>query len=484
MKRRSSVEKMAEKKFFLTTPIFYPNANLHLGHAYTTTLSDILVRYHRLQKEKVYFLTGSDENTQKIVIAAKEAGQNTKEFLDTRVEGFKKLFLGLNISYDQFIRTSDEKIHWPGAQKLWLKLAEAGDLYKKEYEGLYCVGHEAFLTEKELVDGKCPDHGATPELLKEENYFFRLSKYTSEIKKRIESGELRVIPEIRKNEIMSLLEEGLQDVSFSRPKKAMSVGIPVPGDDSHVMYVWCDALTNYITALGYGRDEKLFTEFWPADVHVMGKDILRFHAAIWPAMLLSAGLPLPKTLLVHGFITSGGKKMSKTLGNVIDPQELLAEYGADAVRYYLARHVSPFEDGDITKEGFKAIYNGDLANGLGNLASRIMKLAQTHLPEPVKVEFVPYPKEFTGALEKFEINRATDYVWARIGALDRKIAETEPFKLVKTDAEKGRALIASLVRELAAIDLLLEPILPTTSKKIIEAIVGNYKPENLFPRKE
>ncbi len=475
---------MAQKKFYLTTPIFYPNAKLHLGHAYTTTLSDILVRYHRLQKENVYFLTGSDENAQTVLAAAKKSGQDTKKFIDDAVESFKQLFSDLNISYDQFIRTSDQIVHWPGAGKLWQKLAAAGDIYKKEYEGLYCIGHEAFLTEKELVDGKCPDHGTVPERLKEENYFFRLSKYTEEIKKRILLGELRVVPQSRKNEILSLLEEGLQDVSFSRPKKAAGVGVPVPGDESQMMYVWCDALTNYITALGYGRDEKLFTEFWPADVHVIGKDILRFHAAIWPGMLLSAGLPLPKTLLVHGFITSGGKKMSKTVGNVIDPQELLTEYGTDALRYYLARHVSPFEDGDITREGFKEIYNGDLANGLGNLASRIMQLAQTHLPEPVKVEFVPYPKEFAEAFERFEINRAADYVWSRIGVLDRKITETEPFKLIKTDPEKGRALIADLVRELAAIDLLLEPFIPATSKKIIDSIMTNKKPENLFPRKE
>ena len=258
----------------------------------------------------------------------------------------------------------------------------------------------------------------------------------------------------------------------------------MPGDDSHVMYVWCDALANYITALGYGRDEKLYKEFWPADVHVIGKDILRFHAAIWPGMLLSAGLPLPKALLVHGFITSGGKKMSKTLGNVIDPEALLQENGTDQVRYSLARHITPFEDGDITREHFKEAYNANLANGLGNLVARVMQLAQTHLPEPVKVEFVPYPKEFTIMLDTFEINRAADYVWSRIGALDERITKEEPFKLIKTDAEKGRALITDLVRELAAIDLMLEPLLPQTSKKIINAIVVNKKPDNLFSRKE
>lgn len=475
---------MAGKKFYLTTPIFYPNAKLHLGHAYTTTISDILARYHRLIGEKTYFLTGSDENAQTVFAAAKKSGQDTKNFIDTAVASFKELFSALNISYDQFIRTSDEKIHWPGAQMLWQKLAASGDIYKKEYEGLYCVGHEAFLTEKELVGGKCPDHGTAPERLKEENYFFRLSKYTAEIQRKILSDELRVIPQSRKNEILSLLESGLEDISFSRPKKGIGVGIPVPGDPLQVMYVWCDALTNYITALGYGRDEKLYKEFWPADVQVIGKDILRFHAAIWPGMLLSAGLPLPKTLLVHGFITSGGKKMSKTLGNVIDPGELLKNYGTDAVRYYLARHITPFEDGDITREHFKEAYNANLANGLGNLVARVMQLAQMHLSEPVKVEFVPYPKEFKDAMEKFEINRVADYVWSRIGALDERIAKEEPFKLIKTDPEKGRALIVELVKELAAIDLLLEPFLPTTSKKIIEAIMQNKKPENLFLRKE
>jgi methionyl-tRNA synthetase len=474
---------MADKKFYITTPIFYPNAKLHLGHAYVTTLSDIIARYHRLIGDKTYFLTGSDENAQTVVRGAEKAGQEIHEFTDSLVEEFKKLFKQLDISYDQFIRTSDEQVHWPGAIALWNKLQETGDIYKKEYEGLYCIGHEAFMTEKDLVDGKCPDHGTVPERLKEENYFFKLSKYTDTVKQKIESGELEILPQTRKNEILSLLNEGLQDISFSRPKAKVPVGIPVPGDNSQVMYVWCDALTNYITALGYGRDDALYKEFWPG-VHVIGKDILRFHAAIWPAMLLSAGEPLPKKILVHAMILSGGRKMSKTLGNVIDPQELLAEYGTEAVRYYLARHISPFEDGDITKESFKDAYNADLANGLGNLASRIMQLAQTHLGEPVKVEWQPFPQEFTESMDRFEINKAAEYVWNRIQALDQKITETAPFKVVKEDAERGKAIITELVKELAAIDLMLEPIIPEISKKIIEAIMANKKPENLFPRKD
>ncbi|MDP4020714.1 MAG: methionine--tRNA ligase [Candidatus Adlerbacteria bacterium] len=477
---------MAEK-FYLTTPIFYPNAKLHMGHAYTTTLSDIIVRYQRLQGKETYFLTGSDENTQKMVDAARAAGKEPLEFLDDIVAKFKELFGELGISYDQFIRTTDSKVHWPGAQALWQRLVDAGDIYKKEYEGLYCVGHEAFITEKDLVDGKCPDHGTTPEFIKEENYFFKLSRYSDAIKQKIESDELRIVPKSRKHEILAFIERGLEDVSFSRPRKAdwpKELGVPVPGDDSQIMYVWCDALANYITALGFGRDDALYKKFWPADVHVIGKDILRFHGAIWPAMLLSAKLPLPKTLLVHGFLTSGGKKMSKSLGNVIDPQELLKEYGVDAMRYYLARHISPFEDGDITHEHFKEVYNADLANGLGNVASRILTLAQTRLDAPVTLEDPVYPKEFTDTLDAYEINRAAEYVWGRIQVLDKKITETEPFKLVKTDLEAGKRLIAELVRELAAIDLLLEPIIPTTSKKIIEAIIANKKPETLFPRKD
>ncbi len=474
---------MTNKKFYITTPIFYPNAKLHLGHAYVTTLCDVLARYHRLIGDKTYFLTGSDENAQTVVQGAKKAGEEIQPFRDRMIVGFLDLFSNLDISYDQFIRTSDETVHWSGATALWKRMVESEDIYKKEYEGLYCIGHEAFITEKDLVDGKCPDHGTVPEQTKEENYFFKLSRYTTIIKHKIISGELQIFPDTRRNEILSLLEQGLQDVSFSRPVAKVPVGIPVPGDEGQVMYVWCDALSNYITALGYGRDDALYKEFWPG-MHVIGKDILRFHAAIWPGMLLSAGIPLPKVILVHGMIISGGHKMSKTRGNVIDPTELLAEYGTDAVRYLLSRHVSPMHDSELTLEGIKAVYNADLANGLGNLASRIMQLAQTHLSDPVKLEWKPFPKEFTEQLDKFEINKATEYVWSRIAELDQKITEAAPFKVIKEDVEKGKAIITELVTELAFIDQMLEPILPATSKKIIEAIMANKKPENLFPRKD
>ncbi len=476
-----------KKTFYLTTPIFYPNAKLHLGHAYTTTISDVLVRYHRMIGDTTYFLTGSDENTQKMVDSARKLGKEPITFLNEIVAKFASLFKELDISYDQFIRTTDQKKHWPGAQALWQRLVAAGDIYKKEYEGWYCVGHEAFVTEKDLVDGKCPDHGSVPELVREKNYFFRLSKYADMIRKKIDSGELLIVPESRKREILSFIGEGLEDVSFSRPRRAdwpVGLGIPVPDDDTQVMYVWCDALANYITALGYGRDEVLYRKFWPG-MHVIGKDILRFHAAIWPGMLLSAGIPLPRAILVHGFITSGGKKMSKTLGNVIDPEELLAEYGTDAVRYFLTRHISPFEDGDITREVFKESYNAGLANGLGNTAARIMKLAEDNLSVPIAPPVRDsFPQEYTDALDAFECNKAMEYIWTRIQGLDQRITTEEPFKVVKTDIEQGRKIIIELVAELYQIAHLLAPFLPATSEKILAAIRDNKKPENLFPRKE
>lgn len=470
---------------YITTPIFYPNAKPHLGHAYTATLADILARHRRLAGDEVYFLTGVDENTEKVARAARAAGQETNTYLNISVSSFVDLFSEkkLNISYDQFIRTSDERVHWPGAQALWQKLVEAGDIYPASYDGLYCVGHEAFITEKDLVDGKCLDHNESPEHLKETNYFFRLSKYTREIQKRVENNELEIIPASRKNEILALLERGLEDVSFSRPADKVSVGIPVPSDPTQKMYVWCDALTNYVSALGYGRDDTLFKKFWPAEVHIIGKDILRFHAGIWPGMLLSAGLPLPKKILVHGFITSGGKKMSKTLGNVIDPDALIAEYGGEAVRYFLARHISPFEDGDITLETFKNAYNADLANGLGNLVARILQMSSQYFDAPIDLSDRRKSLPLSQWMEKFEINNALAALWSDIAILDNLIQEGKPFELVKTNKEKAKLQVAHLVKELSRIAENLKTFMPTTSAKIQEAIRQNKKPDTLFPRK-
>jgi len=479
---------MAEKRFYITTPIFYPNAKLHMGHAYTTVISDILARHHRLLGEKTHFLTGSDENTQKMVDAAGKEGKEPLVFLDGIVENFKTLYQNLDISYDQFIRTTDQKIHWPGAVLLWENIKASGDLYEKEYEGLYCTGHEAFLTPKDFVDGKCPDHGTAPEMVREKNYFFKLSKYTDILKEKIESDELRIIPQTRKKEILSFISEGLEDISFSRLRRKdwpSGLGIGVPGDDSQVMYVWCDALSNYATAVGYGRDETMFKTWWPADVHVIGKDILRFHAAIWPAILLSAGLPLPKSLLVHGFITSGGKKMSKSLGNVIDPLKLIEEYGSEAVRYFLSK-LSTFEDGDLTPEAIKETYNADLANGLGNLVSRIMKMTTDH-----KVDLSPEQKAVSyqdvavgNLLKNFNIAGELSEIWTEIASIDEKIQKDEPFKTIKTEPERARKDLYAILERLFNVALRLEPYMPETSKRIIEAIKTNKKPENLFPRKD
>jgi methionyl-tRNA synthetase len=471
------------KTFYITTPIFYPNANLHMGHAYTTVLCDTLARYHRSLGSEVYFLTGSDENTEKVVRVAKSLGIEPKAYLDNVVSNFKDLFKKLEISHDQFIRTSDEKVHWPGVVELWKKIDASHDLEKRSYKGLYCVGHEAFITEKDLIDGKCPDHNEAPQILEEENYFFKLSKYTEKVKEAIKSGEFLIVPESRRNEILAQLERGLEDISFSRPANKVSVGIPVPGDPSQKMYVWCDALSNYITALGYGRlDNENYKKFWPVDIHVIGKDILRFHAAIWPAMLLSAGLSLPKGLLVHGFITSGGKKMSKTLGNVIDPIKLIEKYGAEAVRYYLLRHISTFEDGDLTEESFKEAYNANLANGLGNLVSRVITMAEKNGIKNNELRIKDKDMVLEKVMGEFDIQNAMNIIWEKITELDVKIQKDQPFRLIKTDKEKGESIIKDLVLGVYEVAIMLSPFMPETSEKIQKAVLENKKPENLFPR--
>lgn len=478
-----------KKSFYITSPIFYPNANLHMGHAYTMTVCDIIARYHCLAGDKTYFLAGSDENTGKVVKSASEAGKDVSTFLAEINQNFKNLYESLSISYDQFINTTDKKRHWPGALAVWKKLDESGDLYKGSYEGLYCMACEAFYTEKDLIDGKCPQHGTVPEKIKEENYFFKLSKYTDVIKEKIENNEMKVVPESRRNEILALLGRGLDDVSFSRPIKNVPHGIPVPNDPTQVIYVWCDALVNYISALGFGTDDqKLFKDFWPANVQVLGKDILRFHAAIWPAMLLSAGLPLPKNLFVHGLITSGGKKMSKSLGNIIDPVELIETYGGDAVRYYLAREISPFEDGDLTMDSFKNAYNANLANSLGNLTSRILKMASSYEIKVSEKDLKPIPENAEldrESFEAFNLKKVADNIWGSINHLDLIIQREQPFKLIKTDPEKANHILKDLLVSLYDIALRLEPFMPETAQIIQTLIKENKMPEKpLFARRD
>ena len=476
------------KKFYITTSIPYVNADPHIGFALEIIQADVLARYHRQKSEDVFFLTGTDEHGVKVVRAAELAGKTPQEFVDEISEKFKALKDTLNLSWDDFIRTSDKKRHWPGAQKLWLRLYDAGKLYKKPYKGFYCVGHEAFITEKDLVQGKCRDHQKEPEVIEEENWFFRLSDYTEEIKSKIKSGELRIVPEGRKNEILSLTKEGFEDISFSRPSKDLSWGIPVPNDSEHTMYVWCDALSNYITALGYGStrnvDISKFNKWWPADVHVIGKDILRFHAAIWPGMLLAAGLPLPKIIFVHGFITVGGEKMSKTIGNVVDPFEVVKKYGADALRYYLLREIPPTGDGDFTYGKFEQRYNADLAKGLGNLIARVLTLAEKSdvkaNPELFSEVVKDVEKNVHEFLHDFRFNDALAAIWQLISAGDKYIDDKKPWTL-PANSEEFKEIISSLLSLVSEIGNLIEPFLPETSEKISKA-VKNKKSGILFPR--
>ncbi|MDO8560982.1 MAG: methionine--tRNA ligase [bacterium] len=485
------------KKYYITTAIDYVNAKPHIGHALEKIQADVLARFHRIKGEDVFFLTGTDEHGVKIVRAAELAGKNPKDFVDENAESFKALKKALNLSWDSFLRTSDQKRHWPGAEKLWLKLKEADDLYKKKYRGFYCVGHEAFVTEKDLEDGKCRDHQKAPETVEEENWFFRLSKYGERIKEEIESGRLKIIPESRKNEILSLINEGLEDVSFSRPRKDLSWGIPVPDDPEHTMYVWCDALANYITAIGYGQEQSTtFDKWWPADLHVIGKDILRFHSAIWPGMLLSAGLPLPKAIFVHGFITVEGQKMSKTIGNVIDPLELVKKYGTDPVRYYLLREIPSHEDGDFSYKKFEERYNGDLANGIGNLTARVATLGEKtgeihfgfekDIEETIRVLCQAEFKEYERHIDKFCFNEALANVWRLVSLGDKYINDKKPWT-VKDGGELKKILLnAGYI--ISTIANLLEPFLPETAAKIKEqiyiedSVLKIKKGGNLFPR--
>lgn len=471
---------MAEK-FYITTSIAYVNSRPHIGFALELVQADAIARWQKLNGREVFFLTGADEHGAKIARAAEYSGKNVREFVDENTSFFQKLLNDLGISNGDFIRTSDERRHFPGAIEIWKKLADAGDIYKKSYKGLYCVGHEAFITQKDLVDGKCADHGKEPEAIEEENYFFRLSKFGPKIADAISKDDLKIYPESRKNEILSFLKSGLEDVSFSRPAKDISWGIPVPGDVTQTMYVWSDALSNYITALGFGSDDlSKFEKFWPADLHVIGKDILRFHAAIWPGMLLSAGLPLPKGIFVHGFINSGGRKMSKTLGNVINPSDFIERHGRDALRYYLLRHVTTFEDSDFTESGFIEAYNADLANGLGNYVSRVAKMIEQYfdgvLPRPsvndfseVKIRNIEvFWVEYTKFMESYQLKQAMDAVWRLIGELDSYVQKHEPFKLIKTDPERTKAVLWNLSSGALNIGWMLKPFMPDTADKILE----------------
>lgn len=475
------------KKFYITTTLPYVNAEPHIGFAMEIVYADIIARYHREADDEVFFNTGTDEHGLKIYRKALDERKNPQDYVDEYAEKFRKLKTALNLSDDlHFIRTTDEH-HKKAAQEFWKLCEKNGDIYKDTYKTKYCVGCELEKTDSELVDGKCPIHpNLEIEIIEEENYFFKFSKYQKPLLELYEKNPEFVIPESRLNEIKKFAEAGLEDFSISRLKEKMPWGIPVPGDDKHVMYVWFDALINYISTLGWPENTEKFEEFWgtkeaPNGIQIAGKDQVRQQAAMWQAMLISAGLPTSKQILIHGFVTSGGQKMSKSFGNVVGPYEIIEKYGTDALRYYIAREMNMFEDSDFTWEKFEESYNANLANGLGNLVARVMKLSEDNLSEPVS-QFLKHELVFP-PLEKFEIGKLIEYVATRIQNLDKKINDEEPFKLVKTEPEKAREIIRELVEELHHIAELLNPFLPATSDKIFVAIKENKKPDTLFPRK-
>ncbi|MFA9262165.1 MAG: methionine--tRNA ligase [Undibacterium sp.] len=470
--------------FFITTAIDYVNAAPHVGHAVEKVLTDVVARYHRLSGDETYFLTGSDENSLKNVQAAEKAGRPTEEFVAENAEVFKALAGSLDLSFDQFIRTTESR-HFEGAQKMWRAFKEE-DLYRKKYSGLYCVGCEEFKTEKDLVEGLCPDHKVAPETVEEENWFFKLSNYSDRLLTLIERGELKIYPDYRKNEVVSFIKMGLDDFSISRSvARAKGWGVPVPGDDSQIMYVWVDALSNYITALDYATDGELYQKYWDNKeserVHVIGKGILRFHAIYWPAMLLSAGLPLPTTIYAHEYLTINGQKMSKSLGNVIYPDELVAKFGIDGTRYLLLTALPYSKDGDLSWEKMTEKYNADLANGLGNLVSRVIKLSgEKNNLLGLSPQDYEYPA-ITELLSEYRLSDSLDWIWEKIQEANKFVDEKKPWELAKSDPKQFETVMQNLVGLVGYIGFALKPFLPSTSEKI-ETALKTGKVEPLFQR--
>lgn len=471
------------KKFYITTAIPYVNAAPHIGFALEIIQTDVIARYHRILKEDVYFLTGSDENSLKNVQAAEEKKIPVAELVKQNSDKFYQLKKALNLSFNDFIRTT-EKRHIEGVKSFW-QACQKEDIYKKKYKGLYCIGCETFYTEKDLVNGCCPEHKTKPESIEEENYFFRLSKYQSWLEKLITANELKIVPEIRKNEVLAFIRRGLEDFSISRSqKRAHGWGVPVPNDEKQIIYVWFDALTNYITALDWQNKGELFQKYWPANVHVIGKGISRFHTIYWPAMLKSAGLALPKEIFVHGYITINGEKISKSLGNIIDPFEMVKKYGIDPIRYYLLKEIPAYNDGDFSESRFKEIYNADLANGLGNLVARVAKLCETANFEPKNSnELIHWRKEirFHKLLKDYRFDEALKFIWEKISEADYYLDKNKPWFLNGSELSK---ILQNLVQKVQEIASLLIPFLPETAEKILKQFQGpSIKAQSsLFPR--
>jgi methionyl-tRNA synthetase len=456
-----------KKKFYITTAIAYTNAKPHIGFALEVIQADTLARWYRQAGYDVFFLTGTDEHGVKNYTTAKQQGLPVKKFVTQHANECKALAKALNSTNDYFIRTSDQKIHWPGVQKMWTLLEKKGDIYKKKYKGSYCSGCERFVTNKDLVRGKCQYHpNRKIEIIEEENYFFKLSKYQNKVQKLIESDKYKIIPKTRKNEVLSFLREGLQDISFSRNKKNLPWGVPVPNDPNQTMYVWCDALTNYLTGVGFPK--KSSAKWWPADVHIVGKDIIRFHAIYWPAMLLSAGIPTPKELFVHGFINSGGLKMSKSIGNVIDPVQEVERFGADPLRYFLLREIPSTSDGEYSHKSLVARFNNELANELGNLLSRSLTLIERNggtVPKG-KFELKFDGKKVQKWIDRRELHKALEEIWSLISKTNEYIAKKQPWTKPK-DMDNILFNIAEALRWISA---LTWPFIPETSEKIAKQL--------------
>ncbi len=480
---------MLMPKFYLTSAIPYVNAKPHIGHALEFVQADVIARYHRLIGDDVLKLCGGDENALKNVQAAEKAGLPIQEFIDKNNDLFVDLVKKLNADYDVWQKGSDQKHHFVASQKLWQLCA--ADIYKKSYTGLYCVGCELFYEKEELNEnGECFEHpGKKLEEVTEENYFFRLSRYEREVLDLIETGKLQIVPEKRKHEVLSFLKKGLQDISISRSNaRAKNWGVPVPNDGTQRMYVWFDALNIYQSGIGFGWDEESYKKWWPADVHVIGKGIIRFHAIYWPAFLLSAKLEIPKKLFVHEYFTVNGQKMSKTLGNVIDPIEMIEKYGTDALRLYFLKHFSPFSDGDFSEDKLKEVYNADLANGLGNLVARVAKLCEiiNYTNKISPKNFIEQEYIYKEDLLECKFNEALEMVWLEIENLDIEIYKQKPWELIKLASEIStiHKYLDNYVTGILKIAVLLKPFLPETAEKIEKQFTAEkiVSQQPLFPR--
>ena len=469
---------MEKKSFYITTPIYYPSAQLHIGHAYCTTVADTIARFKRLAGYDVFFLTGSDEHGQKIQRSAAEKGVTPLQYVDPIVAGFQKLWQRLAISNDDFIRTTEDR-HVKVVQEIFRRIYEKGDIYKGEYKGLYCTPCEAYWTEHQLKDGQCPDCGRPVEEVAEEAYFFKMSHYADQLLSHIESHPDFIQPTSRRNEMINFIRQGLDDLCISRT--SFDWGIPVPTDKKHVIYVWFDALTNYLTPVGFLSDPEKFHRYWPADLHLVGKEIVRFHSIIWPAILMALDLPLPKQIYGHGWLIVNGDKMSKSKGNVVDPNLLIDEFGADAIRYFLLREINLGQDGNFSRDALISRINADLANDLGNLLHRTLNMigkfqggiieesaSKRPVDEALVADAMDTVSTYEAEMEKLALTPAVKTVWAFIGRANKYIDETAPWALAKDPSKKAElaAVLYHLAESLRIISGLISPFLPQTAPKI------------------